>query len=45
MLKNINVLPQKHRSVINPEFFVEEVKKNTGLKVEIIGSVEKLDFL
>ena len=29
------------RSVINPEFFVEEVKKNTGLKVEIIGSVEE----
>ena len=29
------------RSVINPEFFVEEVKKNTGLEVEIIGSVEE----
>ena len=29
------------RTVINPEFFVAEVKKHTGLKVEIIASVEE----
>ena len=29
------------RTVINPEFFVEEVKKNTGLNVEIIASTEE----
>ena len=29
------------RSVINPEYFVKEVKSQTGLKVEIIESIEE----
>ena len=29
------------RTVINPEFFVKEVKSHTGLNVEIIGSIEE----
>ena len=29
------------RTVTNPEFFVDQVKNNTGLKVEIIESVEE----
>ena len=29
------------RTVTNPEFFVDQVKNNTGLKVEVIESVEE----
>ena len=42
MLKNINVLQQKHAEVLLIQnFLLKEVKSHTGLKVEIIGSVEE----